>query len=58
MEIDLDEAYRERLLDRAERKGFESAESYAATILESVLDELEAESDDQVRDRLEDLGYL
>ena len=58
MEIDLDSEYRERLIDRAERKGFESAETYAAVIVESVLDELESESDGAVRDRLEDLGYL
>lgn len=58
MELDLDEAHRERLTARAERFGFESPEAYAQTIIETVLDELETEHDDAVQDRLEDLGYL
>ena len=59
MELNLDDANRERLAARAERLGFESPEEYARTIVETVLDELEAEQDDDaVQDRLEDLGYL
>ena len=58
MEIDLDERYREQLRDRAERKEFDSPEAYATVIVESVLDELESENEENVRDRLEDLGYL
>jgi len=58
MEIELDEEYREKLTQRADRKGFESPEVYVEVILESVLDELESDTDVAVRDRLEDLGYL
>jgi len=64
MEIDLDEDLRDGLAERAEAKGFSSAEAYAETILTIVLEELEAdgaddsERSDVVEDRLEDLGYL
>jgi hypothetical protein len=53
-----DEAY-EHLASRAENQGFDSPEAYASMVLQTVMDELAApEEDDQVRDRLEDLGYL
>jgi len=64
MDVPLDDADRERLAARADRFGFDSPEAYARTILETVLDELEADTDDtgghdeEVQGRLEDLGYL
>jgi len=58
--LELDPEQYDQLQKRAERFGFETAETYAKTIVETVLDELESEpsEEDAVRDRLEDLGYL
>lgn len=64
MELNLDVDVRNRLSSRADRQGFDSTEAYAETILTVVIEELEgerrADSDqsDEVKDRLEDLGYL
>lgn len=58
MDVDIDEGIYNRLDRRAKAKGFESAEAYSAFVLETVIDELDSDEDDEVRDRLEDLGYL
>lgn len=56
--IDLDDNVCERLETRAKRHEFDSPEEYVAVMVTTVLDELEGEKTDDVRDRLEDLGYL
>jgi plasmid stability protein len=57
--LNIDSDLYERLANRAESHGFESTEEYATTVLETVLNELEKEAeDDQVSQRLKDLGYL
>lgn len=45
---------------RADENGFQSTEEYCCTILQTVVKELEGETDatDEVEERLEDLGYL
>ncbi|KAA9406597.1 hypothetical protein ACNO8S_10260 [Haloarcula sp. KBTZ06] len=60
MEIDVDSDLREKLSARAKRYGFDSGEEYASTILHIVISELEGTEaeDDDLEDRLEDLGYL
>jgi len=61
MKLDVDKQLYDRLSNRAEKKGFDSAEEYSITILETVLDELEEDEDQasgDVQSRLEDLGYL
>lgn len=59
MDLDIDDELYERLSRRADEKGFESPEDYSITIIKTVLDELEkTDTDDQVQNRLEDLGYL
>jgi PHD/YefM family antitoxin component YafN of YafNO toxin-antitoxin module len=59
MELDVsDELYRQ-LSQRAEQKGFDSAEEYSIVIIQTVLEELEdSGASDEVESRLEDLGYL
>lgn len=57
--LELDDDVYERLQRRAQNNGFESTEAYCRTVLRTVLEELEAEAtDDEVEQRLEDLGYL
>lgn len=57
--LDLDDDLYGALERRAEANGFESTEAYCGTVLRTVLEELEAEAtDDEVEERLEDLGYL
>jgi plasmid stability protein len=57
--LNIDSDLYERLAYRAESHGFESTEEYATTVLQTVLNELEKEAeDDQVAQRLKDLGYL
>ena len=57
--LDLDDDLYGTLERRAENNGFESTEEYSRTILRTVVEELEADaSDDEVEERLEDLGYL
>lgn len=56
--IELDDEVYEQLKTRAERHKFDSPEEYVTVMVTTVLDELEEEEDDDVRDRLEDLGYL
>jgi hypothetical protein len=68
MEIDIDRNIYEILSRRATENGFESAEEYSEVLLETVIRELESDSDDdetdtesdddKVSSRLEDLGYL
>jgi hypothetical protein len=70
MELDIDPSLVRRLERRADERGFESAEAYAAVVLETVLAELEAADDDRkspagqddreddLEERLGDLGYL
>ena len=59
MQLDIDEQLHQRLSERAEKMGFNSTEEYCMTILETVISELEEENaDDEVQNRLEDLGYL
>jgi hypothetical protein len=63
MELDVDTELRDRLASRAEQVGFESTEAYAEMVLAVVVDELESgeqnsDRSEEVRDRLEDLGYL
>lgn len=57
--LDLDDDLYGTLERRAENNEFESIEEYSRTILRTVVEELEADaSDDEVEERLEDLGYL
>jgi plasmid stability protein len=57
--LKIDSDLYERLANRAESHGFESTEEYANIVLQTVLDELENETeDDEVAQRLEDLGYF
>ena len=58
MQLDVDEELYRRLEQRAEETGFDSAEEYSRVVLQTVMEELTEAEDDQVRDRLEDLGYL
>jgi hypothetical protein len=56
--VDLDDEVYEQLESRAKRHEFDSPKQYVAVMVTTVLDELEGEETDDVRDRLEDLGYL
>jgi plasmid stability protein len=57
--LELDEDLHGSLERRAETHGFESTEEYCRTILQAVVEELEGDAtDDEVEERLEDLGYL
>ena len=59
MKLELDDRLADRLEQRAEANGFDSASEYTTTLLRTVLDELDrVEDDGNVEDRLEDLGYL
>lgn len=59
LSVEVDQRTFETIRDRAERSGFESAEAYAATVLELVAEELDEEfTSDEMEERLEDLGYL
>lgn len=59
MNLELDDRLANRLEQRAETHGFDSADEYATTLLRTVLDELDRiEDDSELEDRLEDLGYL
>lgn len=58
MELDIDRELYRSLERRARENGFESAEEYGAVVLETVLTELEADRDDDLEERLDDLGYL
>jgi hypothetical protein len=58
MQLDVDDDLYRRLERRAEETGFESAEEYSLVVLRTVIDEVTEAEDDEVRDRLEDLGYL
>jgi hypothetical protein len=59
MHLDIDEELYERLAARAAEMGFDSPEEYSITVLRTVVDELQqADSEDDVRARLSDLGYL
>lgn len=57
--LDLDDDLYGTLERRARDNGFESLEAYSETILRTVVEELEEHpTDDEVAERLEDLGYL
>jgi hypothetical protein len=56
--IEVDDRIHDLLAARASANGFDSAEEYASTIVETVVEELETETVDEVSERLEDLGYL
>jgi hypothetical protein len=59
LSVELTEESYEMLARRAKKQGFDSPEEYSSMILRTVIDELEGpEENDEVRDRLEDLGYL
>lgn len=59
MQLNIDEELYEKLSRRGERKGFDSAEEYSVFVLQTIIEELEESgADDEVQDRLEDLGYL
>ena len=59
MQLDIDKQLHQRLSERAKKVGFDSTEEYCVTILETVINELEEENaNDEVQNRLEDLGYL
>lgn len=59
MDVALDNDLPDRLSKRAEIAGFDSTEAYVNELLRTVLDELEEDrGQDDVEDRLEDLGYL
>lgn len=59
MQLNIDKELYEKLSRRANRKGFDSAEEYSVFVLQTIIEELEESgADDEVQDRLEDLGYL
>lgn len=59
MSVEIDDEILKRLAERARANGFESTEAYTNTLLQTVLDELnQTEEDEQIEERLEDLGYL
>lgn len=61
LNLEIDAELGKTLENRAEEYGFESIEEYSQMILQTVVDELESESkaaDEEVAERLEDLGYL
>lgn len=61
--VGLDETTYERLQDRVNRSEFDTVSSYVDYVMTALLEELEGAEgndgdDDEVRARLEDLGYL
>jgi hypothetical protein len=63
MELNIDEEIFERLKQRATESGFDSTEEYVNTVLAEFLSEIESDSSDHeqqenIQQRLEDLGYL
>ena len=61
LKLEIDAEQGQELEKRAEEHGFESIEEYSEIILQTVIDELESddrETDEEVTERLEDLGYL
>ena len=58
MELPINDGLYERLKQRADETGFESAEAYSVVVLRTVIEELDEERDSAVEQRLEDLGYL
>jgi hypothetical protein len=59
MQLDIDKQLYDRLANRADKMGFDSTEKYCLTVLETVMNELEDDDTDaEVQNRLEDLGYL
>lgn len=66
--VDVPEDVHARLAERAEEKGFDSAEAYIRDVLQQVVDKLDRENseeatyseedEEKVRDRLERLGYM
>ena len=61
LNLEIDAELSQTLEIRAEEHGFESIEEYSKIILQTVIDELESENketDEEVTERLEDLGYL
>ena len=59
MKLDINEEFYDRLAQRADQKGFDSAEEYSTVVLETVIDEIEDDSpSEEITTRLQDLGYL
>jgi hypothetical protein len=58
VQLEIDQDLYKRLEARATQTDFDSAEEYSEFVLKTVLDELEQGADEDVRDRLSDLGYL
>lgn len=59
MQLDIDEQLYQQLSQRAQKKGFDSAEEYSVVVLQTVVEELETStSSNKIKDRLQDLGYL
>ena len=61
LNLEIDDELHHLLERRADENGFESTEEYSRTILRTVVEELEdggEAADDEVEERLEDLGYL
>ena len=59
MQLDIDDQLYDSLSQRAQEKGFDSAEEYSIVILKTVIDELDSQaSNEDVQTRLQDLGYL
>lgn len=59
--IEVTEEQRERLQQRGERRGIDSAEEYLQTLVEQLLarmDESPQTVDEEVESKLESLGYL
>jgi hypothetical protein len=61
--LELDPDLYARLVDRVDESEFKDAAAYVEYVLDSLFAELEGETgadgaDDEVRDRLEELGYL
>ncbi len=66
LSLELDDSVRQQLERRAERSEFESLEEYIAFVLRQVATpepeiesvEVDVDREDEVRNRLESLGYL
>lgn len=64
LDLSIDSTLHKKLSTRAEKMGFESAEEYSKVVLHTVINELETsdnsetQNNSDVKDRLEDLGYM
>jgi hypothetical protein len=56
--IKIDAALHDRVKKVAELAGYESVDEFIVHVLEKELEKLEADSDDEITDRLKGLGYI